>query len=417
LSLKQDQAWSGLYFRPGPADDLPLDVTNPEVITRVMSQTIINPSIASQNGRRLGCSSVSQLCSWLAMILVGWARIVGAEELQTPVADAEAQEHVIQFLQTIIQDYWNGGFTNKTGSTNTLGNYTNVESAFREASRLMPGRLDLRFGLASALVAQAVQTNGVKLELKMKEALEIYKEIHALAPKGVTAPIWYAAYTRALGDTNASEAAISGLMTAYSERTREYVEELNLADRILEITPDKAPCRTMPKDKRHAIVILGAGLETNGNMKVKLTGRLEQGLKLARMYRKAPIIVTGGNQKGGVTEAYVMAQWFIHKGIFKKRLFLEDQAKDTMENALFSAPILKKLGITHVTLVTSPSHIHRGLVDLEQACRQLGLKLEYTVLAASAKGDTELDKEQERVGIYRDVLRTGGLWAFPGMRR
>jgi uncharacterized SAM-binding protein YcdF (DUF218 family) len=152
-------------------------------------------------------------------------------------------------------------------------------------------------------------------------------------------------------------------------------------------------------------------------MKVKLASRLKQGLKLARMYRSAPIILTGGNQKGGVTEAYVMSQWFMRRGISRKRLYLEDQAKDTVENALNSSAILQRLGVTHVTVVTSSSHIRRGLADLEEACLQHGLKLEYDNLAAKAKGEPDLDQEQERVGVYRDVMRISGLWSFPGMRR
>ena len=173
----------------------------------------------------------------------------------------------------------------------------------------------------------------------------------------------------------------------------------------------------MPKDKTHAIVILGAGLETNGTMKAKLTSRLKQGLKLARIYPRAPIIITGGNQKGGVTEAYVMSLWYRQRGISKKRLILEDKAKDTVENALFSSAILQQIGVTHVTLVTSSSHIRRGLVDLEEACLRRGLKLQYEHLVAKAKGDVELEKEQERVSIYRDLMRTSGLWAFPGLQR
>src|SRR5262249_6046393 len=141
------------------------------------------------------------------------------------------------------------------------------------------------------------------------------------------------------------------------------------------------------------------------------------GLRLARIYPNAPIILTGGNQKSGVTEAYVMSVWCMKRGISRKRLFLEDQSKDTVGNALYSAAILQSLGVTHVTLVTSSSHIRRGLADLEVACLQRGLKLQYDNLVARAKGDAELDRQQERLGIYRDLMRASGLWAFPGIQR
>jgi hypothetical protein len=112
-----------------------------------------------------------------------------------------------------------------------------------------------------------------------------------------------------------------------------------------------------------------------------------------------------------------MSQWFMRRGIPRKRLFIEDRARDTVENALFSSAILQQLGVKYVTVVTSFSHVRRGLADLEEACRQRGLDVQFDCLGARSKGDTDLDKDQERVGVYRDVMRTSGLWSFPGMRR
>jgi uncharacterized SAM-binding protein YcdF (DUF218 family) len=337
-------------------------------------------------------------------------------EAFTGNVESESQEKVVQLLQKVIQDYWNGEGRN-TAITNGAGISTNVEAAFREASKLMPERLDLRFGIASALMSQAVQTNGLELRLKVKEALKVYQEIQALDTHTFDAPILYAAYARAIGETNESEQAINQVTAIRPRRTQEYLEKFSLADRILQMTPAEKPCRTMPRNSSYAIVVLGAGLETNGTIKARLDSRLKQGLKLARMYPKAPIILTGGNQKSGVTEAYMMGRWYVQRGISQKRLLLEDRAKDTVENALYSSSILQQLGVTHVTLVTSSSHIRRGLADLEEACFQRGLKLDFDHLGAKAKDDKSLDPEQERVGVYRDIMRTSGLWAFPGLRR
>jgi len=118
-----------------------------------------------------------------------------------------------------------------------------------------------------------------------------------------------------------------------------------------------------------------------------------------------------------VTEAYIMSLWYAKRGISRKRLYLEDQARDTVENALFSSAILQRLGVTHVTVVTSSSHIRRGLAVLQEACLQRGLILQFQNLAAKTKGEAEFDREQERLAVYRDVMRASGLWAFPGLRR
>ena len=333
------------------------------------------------------------------------------------VADFESQQKVIQLIQRIIEDYWSGSDNKIGAATNDAGNYTNVESAFREASRLMPSRLDLRYCLASSLVSQAVATNGLELKIKLNGALRVYQEIQALDTNSFEAPILYAAFTRAVGETNESNAVTTLLSSTHPQRTAEYVQKFVDLDHLLEVMPNEKPRRTMPRDKHHAIVILGAGLETNGTLKPKLDGRLRQGLRLARMYPKAPMILTGGNQKGGITEAYVMGAWLVNRGINRKRLYLEDKARNTVENALFSSAILKRIGVTHVTVVTSSNHLRRGMADLQEACRQRGLDLKFEGVAITIKGDAELDPVQERLGIYRDFLRTSGIWAFPGLQR
>jgi hypothetical protein len=347
---------------------------------------------------------------WISAL--AWTRTFATEPTSNGV-DFEAQARVVQLLQTIIQDYWGGNRT----ATNAAGSNTNVESAFREASRLMPTRLDLRYGLASSLVSQAVQTNGAELKLKLDAALRVYQEIEALDTNAFEAAILQAAYKRAVGDLAESNDLLAQLSRSHPQSTAPYLDKFAVVDRILEMTPSQNPSRNMPRDQGHAIVVLGAGLETNGLMKAKLLGRLHQALRLARIYRKAPMVVTGGNQQGGVTEAYVMATWLRQHGVNRKRIYLEDKARDTVENALFSSKILQRLGVTHVTVVTSSNHIHRGLVDLQEACRQRGLEVKFDSLACTTKGDTALDPVQERLGVYRDLMRVSGIWAYPGLQR
>ena len=103
----------------------------------------------------------------------------------------------------------------------------------------MPDRLDLRFGIASSLMLQAIQTNGQPLEMKVQAALQVYREIQGLDPNGFEAPILYAAYARAIGDSNACETAISRLMTIHPQRTELYLQKLAETDRILQSTPDE----------------------------------------------------------------------------------------------------------------------------------------------------------------------------------
>jgi hypothetical protein len=150
-----------------------------------MSLSALSPGITSEgNNRPAPMTRVSQrLRLAFAMGLLAVADVAG--ETRAVVLNAESQEQVTQLLQTVIQDYWNGG---DDRSVAKAGSSTNVEAAFRRASKLMPDRLDLRFGLASSLLAQASQTNGQRLDMKVREALSVYQDIEALDTNGFEAP-------------------------------------------------------------------------------------------------------------------------------------------------------------------------------------------------------------------------------------
>jgi uncharacterized SAM-binding protein YcdF (DUF218 family) len=360
------------------------------------------------------CRNVNlhRLC--LALTVALWAAMAVAEDPSPQGINAAAQERVAQLVQDALGPYRTDAESG-TGATNRAAQHLkSVEASFREASGLMPTRLNLRFGIASALILQAMQTNS-QFDLNISNALAVYQTIRALDTNGFEAPIWYCAYTRAIGDDEASEEAVRRLLVVHPQRTQEYLQRFRRIEAILQTNPDKEPQDGLPTNRCHAIVVLGAALETNGTVKAKLVGRLRQALRVARMYPEAPLILTGGNQKGGVTEAYLMSLWLQNEGVSRDRLYLEDKARDTLGNAVYSSAILEKLGVTHVTVVTSVNHIRRGLADLEEACLQRGLKLTYATLAAA--GDPEFDLGRERVAIYRDVMRASGLWAFPEIQR
>jgi uncharacterized SAM-binding protein YcdF (DUF218 family) len=355
------------------------------------------------------------IVSWLAIIWRMCATIVPtpAEGMPLPVG-AGSQERVAELIQMVLGAYRDESTLQNGLTNNSSTNYTNIEAKFREASLLMPARLDLRFGIASALLGQALQTNS-QFRAKMSDALKVYAEIHALDRNGFQAAILAAAYSQAIGENDASRSILVQLMAVQPQRTSAYRQKFHRIEKILKIVPNTDSHKAIQADPNSAIVVLGAALGTNGTMKTKLVDRLEQGLILAKLCPEAPIMVTGGNQMNGVTEAHAMRLWFMNKGVSTSRIYLEDQARDTVGNAIYSCRLLQKLGIKKVTLVTSESHMRRALADFEEASLEQGLMLEFSHLVSP--DEPILDEERERVAIYRDVMRTSGLWAFPGVQR
>lgn len=116
-----------------------------------------------------------------------------------------------------------------------------------------------------------------------------------------------------------------------------------------------------------AIVVLGYGLETDGQMRPELINRLYAGYVSALLSPEAPVIVTGGNPQNGVTEAQAMADWLVQRGIEAKRIFSETQANSTVQNAAFSAKLMETIGAHAAILITSGDHIARALSNFRSA--------------------------------------------------
>lgn len=116
-----------------------------------------------------------------------------------------------------------------------------------------------------------------------------------------------------------------------------------------------------------AIVVLGYGLLPDGSMQPELVDRLQAGYVSALLSPAAPVIVTGGNPQAGVSEAAAMAGWLIARGIDAHRIHTETQANSTVQNASFSAKLMKDIGAQTAILVTSADHIARASTDFQAA--------------------------------------------------
>lgn len=74
-----------------------------------------------------------------------------------------------------------------------------------------------------------------------------------------------------------------------------------------------------------------------------------------------PVIVTGGIERGGASEAQLMKQTLQNEYGIKSLIWVEQESKNTYENALFSSKIMKKHGYQNYYLVTSAFHMPRAL--------------------------------------------------------
>ena len=120
----------------------------------------------------------------------------------------------------------------------------------------------------------------------------------------------------------------------------------------------------IPNEKTHAFVVLGYELQ-NGEMTDELKGRCEAAAAAARSFPNAILVCSGGatgpNNPEKHTEAGLMKQYLIEVcGIEESRIFTDERAMTTAENAVNTFAIMKEQGIESMTIVTSSYHQRWG---------------------------------------------------------
>ena len=125
-----------------------------------------------------------------------------------------------------------------------------------------------------------------------------------------------------------------------------------------------------PPDVRSAdvIVLLGGGIVEGAR---DLTGeatpspdmmcRLVDAVRLQRQTGK-PVIVAGGRIEDGPSEASVVKRFLMEFGMPADAVILDEHSRDTVENARYSARILKERGFRKALIVTSGYHLRRSLL-------------------------------------------------------
>jgi uncharacterized SAM-binding protein YcdF (DUF218 family) len=137
-----------------------------------------------------------------------------------------------------------------------------------------------------------------------------------------------------------------------------------------------------------AIVLLGGGTQPARAPRpmVEVTGAGDRVLYAAWLYKQGKaehILLSGGRldwSQGDTSPAEDMATLLEMMGIPKQALWLESDSRNTYENALFSARILREKGIKRILLVTSALHMPRSLKLFQaQGLEVIPRPTDYTV--------------------------------------
>lgn len=116
-----------------------------------------------------------------------------------------------------------------------------------------------------------------------------------------------------------------------------------------------------------AIVVLGRGVESNGQLPVAAAERVSRGVKLFHAGVAPRIIMSGrfallaDDDRPPRTEARAMADAACAAGVPPEAILLEEESRDTIGNAWFTARrILEPNGWNAIRVVTSEYHVPRA---------------------------------------------------------
>lgn len=145
------------------------------------------------------------------------------------------------------------------------------------------------------------------------------------------------------------------------------------------------------------LMVLGAKTNHDQTPGTMMEERLETAFKALTPKVKA-VILTGGSVDKKKSEAQVMKQWLMQKGVDKKLLITEEESTSTYENFLFSKPLLLKKNCETVDIISHRFHLPR----VRLVASALEIPVHRLIPAVQEKPDTprRLEREYEAMLWY-----------------
>jgi len=121
-----------------------------------------------------------------------------------------------------------------------------------------------------------------------------------------------------------------------------------------------APSSNTALTRFDAIVVLGTPADSDGNPTPEQLARVTEGVREYKRGIAPHLILTGGAAHNRFVEARVMARSAQAEGVPEAAISVEPDAQDTIQNACFSARIMKKRGWRSAEVISSASHLPRA---------------------------------------------------------
>ncbi|WP_175532017.1 YdcF family protein [Paenibacillus sp. yr247] len=110
--------------------------------------------------------------------------------------------------------------------------------------------------------------------------------------------------------------------------------------------------------RENALIVLGYQCKDNKIHRL-LKERLDAALELDRRYQFPVIILSGGAQASERSEAEIMKDYMIQNGLDIRKIYVEDQSLDTIQNLVNCKEIMSRQSLRTCVIISNSFHLRR----------------------------------------------------------
>jgi len=169
------------------------------------------------------------------------------------------------------------------------------------------------------------------------------------------------------------------------------------------------PDKFAPAD---VIVVLGAGMDADGTLHQSTILRVEKGVTLFQQGTAPRMHFSGGRGRaGGPAAGAMMARLATELGVPEGVITHEDESLSTLQNALFSMPMLRDF--RRIILVTEGFHLPRSWASFKWAAFNSGNSFDIALARSTAFRAKSPNLRYAPVSM---VVREALAWGFNTLR-
>lgn len=110
--------------------------------------------------------------------------------------------------------------------------------------------------------------------------------------------------------------------------------------------------------KADALIVLGY-VTKDGRIHPLLKERLDEAYERFQQFGHKYIIVSGGGVGSRQSEAELMKEYLVDKGVPAKRILKEDKSHNTVQNLIFSKQLMEQYQLKSFMIITNLFHVRR----------------------------------------------------------